>query len=92
MNMSKNKKYITKTQPLFPLSPLAYTLLRTGLPLVLTVALRLLFEVVLRAPFSQATAAHLGAMLEFPVAAVMLLTGAVLLTDALCKRGYIHHS
>ena len=89
MNMSKNKRYIQKKRALLPLAPLAYTLLRAGLPLVLAVSVRLLVEVARRAPFSPATAADLGAMLEFPVAAVMLLTGAVLITDALCKRGDI---
>ena len=87
--MRKNSSYIPNRGCILPLAPLAYTLLRTGLPLILAVALRLLFEVSLRAPFSTATAAELGAMLEFPVAAIMLLTGAVLITDALCKRGDI---
>lgn len=87
--MRRNDRSIQAKRRLLPLAPLAHRLLRTGLPLILAVMIRLALEITRRGAFSPATAADFGAMLEFPVAAVMLLTCAVLTVDALCKRGYL---
>ena len=84
--MMQNKKFIHN---FLPLAPLSYRLLRVGLPYVLLSVLRLAFEVTCAIPFSAASAADFGAMLEFPVAALMILSCTVLLVDALCKRGLI---
>ena len=89
MNMRNNNYPIHPRRALLPLAPLAHRLLARGLPLLLASTLRLLLEITQQDVFSPATAADYGAMLEFPVAAVMLLTCAVLVVDALCKRGSI---
>ena len=62
-------------------SPLAVRLLCVGLIPIYATLLRLLYEVQCAAPFAPRLAAYFGGLLEYPVASLALLTGAVLLVD-----------
>ncbi len=55
--------------------------LHTGLSLILASLLRLLWDIVRVAPFPAAVAEDFGAMLEYPVAALALLTALTFLVD-----------
>ena len=62
-------------------SPMAARLLWVGLIPIYATLLRLLYEVQSAAPFAPRLAAYFGGLLEYPVASLALLTGAVLLID-----------
>ena len=72
MNMRKRKR--TQWRP-----RLALRVLHIGLILIYASLLRLLFEVQSAAPLTPRAAAYFGGLLEYPLAALVLLTGAVLL-------------
>ena len=63
------------------LSPLSAHILHTGLFFIYLSLLRLGVEIFRTAPFSPATAEDFGRMLEYPVAALMLLTASVFLVE-----------
>ncbi|MBQ8341021.1 MAG: hypothetical protein IJY22_01420 [Clostridia bacterium] len=69
------------------LMPLARRVLHIGLLLIGASLLRLLFEVQSAAPFTPGAAAYFGALLEYPVASLALLTGATLLLDRAERAG-----
>ena len=76
MNMRKNMQKTTVF-----LSPMATRLLHSGALLIFASLLRLWYEVQTAAPFAPRLAAYFGGLLEYPLAALALLTGAVLLID-----------
>ena len=85
MNMKK-KGMTMHTSRLFPLAKPARIILWCGSPPILLSLLRLLWEVLARGEFTVNTARYFGGMLEFPLAALMLVTGGALLADVAAKR------
>ena len=79
MNIQKNRRRWPLQKPF--LTPLAARVLHIGLVLIYLSLLRLLLEVQTAAPFHTGSAAYFGGMLEHIMAALTLLTGAVLLFD-----------
>lgn len=79
MNIRKNGRPSPPKKQI--LSPVAQRVLHIGLLLIYTSLFRLLIEVQVAAPFPTGIAAYYGEMLEYPLAALMLLTGTVLLFD-----------
>lgn len=73
MNIKKNDRLL--------LTPLAGHVLHSGLFLIYLSLFRLLFEVQNAAPFPESRAVYFGRLLEYPVAALALLTAAVFLLD-----------
>ena len=69
------------------LAPIAARVLHVGLVMIYASLLRLWIEVECAAPFTAAGANYFGGLLEYPVAALMLLTGAVLLLDRVAREG-----
>ena len=59
--------------------------LQAGMVLILGVLLHLLVQVVAAAPYSPATAEEFGRMLEYPVAALALLTALCFLLDRVVR-------
>lgn len=76
--MKRNKKSRLNAVTLMPR---ARRMLHTGLCLILLSLLRLLYEVHTAAPFTPGAAAYYGGLLEYPLAALALLTGATLMVD-----------
>jgi hypothetical protein len=81
MNMRKYEK--TKKPCL--LTSTAERTLRVGLLLILAALIPLGLEVSATAPYSPATAEDYGKMLEYPVAALALLTALVFLLDRVVR-------
>ena len=67
------------------LMPQAARLLGGGLCLIYPSLLRLLFEVQRAATITQAKASYFGSLLEYPAAALVLLTAATLLLDRMAR-------
>ena len=63
------------------LMPLACRVLHIGLVLIYASVWYLLYQIDTHAPLSPGTAAYYGGLLEYPLASLALLTGAVLLFD-----------
>lgn len=68
----------------FSLSSPARTIFRCGFTLIFASSVRLLWE--LEEVTVLSSASYYGSMLEYPVAALMLLTGGTLLADYIGKR------
>lgn len=79
MNMRKNgcKKSAAKRF----LSPPALLILQCGLPVILLSLLGISFFISENAPLTKAAAVYVGGMLEYPVAALMILTVGAILAD-----------
>ncbi|MBQ8357641.1 MAG: hypothetical protein IJX39_07535 [Clostridia bacterium] len=80
MNMRKNDR----RDPLF--SPMGSKIMRLGLVLIYLSLFRLIFEITASAPFTAAAAEDFGRMLEYPVAALMLLTASVFLVEKIMRQ------
>lgn len=84
MNMRKNEKFTSK-QP-FSLAPLAAKILGLGLLPIYASLLRLFFEVRAAGELTEAAARYWGGMLEYPVAALAVLTALTFLVDRVIKH------
>ena len=84
------KLNISKNECKQLLTPQAKRVLHTGLLLILLSLLRLLYDISQAAPFPAATAEDFGAMLEYPVAALMLLTVLTFLLDRVVRAEVKH--
>jgi hypothetical protein len=82
MNMRKGVLHMHDRR----LAPMAARVLYVGLVMIYASLLRLWLEVESAAPFTAARAAYFGGLLEYPVAALMLLTGAVLLLNRVTRE------
>lgn len=82
MIMRKNEYFSFKKS----LTPTACRLLQIGLVLIYASLFRLIFEITSLAPFTAAKAEYFGRMLEFPVAALAVLTVATYLTDRVTRK------
>ena len=67
------------------LMPLAARILRLGMLLIYLSLFRLILEITAAAPFTEAAAKRFGSMLEYPVAALMLLTASAFLIDRVLR-------
>ena len=67
------------------LMPQAARLLSIGLCFIYLSLFRLLYEIQQSIPFSQATASDFGAMLEYPVVSLALLTALTFLADRVSR-------
>lgn len=63
------------------LTPIAGRVLHIGLTMIYFSLFRFLFEVQAAAPFPSSKAAYFKDLLEYPIAALALLTAAVFLID-----------
>ncbi len=86
MNMRKNLHHITKKHKKGGLCSSSLRMLTIGIPLILAVLLRLLYEIKAYPILTEARAAYFGGALEYPLAALMLLTGGVLLVELIAKK------
>ena len=82
--MRKNEKFFQKRQ--FTLAPLAAKILALGLLPIYASLLYLLFEVRAAGELTEAAARYWGGMLEYPVAALAVLTALTFLTDRALKH------
>ena len=86
MSMRENDRKTTKKWHFPTLTPLSARILQAGLCLLYASALRLWWEILkVGGGFSQATAARFGAMLEYPVAGLALLTAFTYLVDRVMR-------
>ena len=83
MNMRKNGCNNTKIRRL---TPVTKRILCIGLSLIYASLFRLLFEITRTAPYPPSMAEHFGEMLEYPVAALALLTAAAYLAQRATDR------
>ena len=81
MNMYKNGKKAKKRL----LTPTTERALRVGMLPILAVLIALCFTVTDAAPYSAATAEDFGRWLEYPVAALTLLTALCFLLDRVVR-------
>lgn len=86
MNMRKNSGLLHKKRR-FRLSAPAVRIFALGFLPIFASLLRLLREIRAAGTLTEGTAAYYGKMLEYPVAALMLLTGGCLLADYIAKKG-----
>lgn len=70
----------------FRFSAVATRIFALGFPLIFAVLFRLLSEVRAAGQLSAGTAAYYVRLLEYPLAALMLLTGGCLLADYIAKK------
>ena len=82
--MRKNEKFTLKKH--FSLAPLAAKILSLGLLPIYASLLRLFFELRAAGELTEAAARYYGGMLEYPVAALAVLTALTFLAD----RAAIH--
>lgn len=82
--MRKNVNLTPKKQ--FTLAPLAAKILSLGLLPIYASLLRLFFEVRAAGELTEAAARYWGGMLEYPVAALAVLTALTFLTDRALKH------
>ena len=80
MNMRKNDNHKKR------LSPLTRGIFYGGLSMIYASLFRLIFEIDTQAPFTAAKADAFGRMLEYPVAALMLLTVFTYLTERVTRE------
>lgn len=85
MYMRKNKAILHKKK-IFPFSAPAVRIFILGFPLIFASLFRLLTEIRTVGALSESAAAYYGRMLEYPVSALMLLTGGCLLADYIAKK------
>ena len=77
--MRKNDRSTPSKTPF--LSPQTLKILRIGLFIIYASSLRLLLDVQMAGPLCQAKAEQFGRMLEYPVAALAILTVATYITE-----------
>ena len=80
MNMRKNDN------PKRGLSPVTRGIFYGGLSMIYASLFRLIFEITAQAPFTVAKAYGFGRMLEYPVAALMLLSVFTYLTERVMRE------
>lgn len=85
MNMRKIAKNIHISR-LFPLAKPARIILAAGLPPIFLCVLGIWAAVAARGSFAAGTARYFAGMLEYPLAALVVITGGALLADAAAKR------
>lgn len=85
--MRKNDNFGAKKRLKLPqLAPLAAKVLGLGLFLIYAVVFRLIFELTADLPLTEAAANRYWGMLEYPVAALAILTAATFLIDRVMKN------
>lgn len=80
MNMRKNDKENKR------LSPVTKGVFCVGLALIYASLFRLILEITAQAPFTAAKAEVFGRWLEYPVAALMLLTASIYLIERVMRE------
>lgn len=82
MNMNKRKKNIHKKHPVSP----ADRILFLCAPLILLCLFGVIAELVAHPQLSAGSAAYYGGMLEYPIAALALLTGGIFLAERVARE------
>ena len=82
--MRKNESFTPKKH--ISLAPLAKKILNLGMIPIYASLLRLLWELRNIGTLTEAAARYYGAMLEYPVAALAVLTAATFLADRVAKH------
>lgn len=80
MNMRKNEYIKGQKSKKRRLRP-AEVVLSLGLPPILLCLFGILYQIEIGAPLTRAAANYFGGMLEYPVAALMLVTAGALIAD-----------